>query len=90
MRFFRANRVVLTANDSTHVARCTHQDARSVCSACQVDFADVLVAVGGSHLLLINSGDREPIRRYVAVIEAVGDEIAMREAMETVQNWLAA
>ncbi|MHB1524974.1 MAG: hypothetical protein ACYCZN_01620 [Candidatus Dormibacteria bacterium] len=90
MRFFRANEVVLTADDLTRVARCTHQDAQIVCSECRVEFADVLVAVGGSHLLLINSGDREPIRRYVAVIEAAGDEIAIREAMETVQNWLAA
>lgn len=90
MRFFRANDVVLTADDLTHVARCAHQEERIVCAACRVEFADVLVAVGGSHLLLINSGDRESIRRYVGVIEAVGDEIAIREAMETVQNWLAA
>jgi len=90
MRLFRANEVVLTADDLTHVARCTHEDARIVCPACRVEFADVLVAVGGAHLLLINSRDREPIRRYVEIIEAVGDENAMREAMETVQDWLAA
>lgn len=90
MRLFRADQAVVAASDFTHVAYCGHQDEPIVCQACQVVFADVLVTVGGRQLLILNSADREAIRRYVAAIEAVGDDIAVSEAMETVQNWLAA